>query len=52
MRLLFLLLILWIGLRLIYRIPILGTQVRKKVTEAKMRVLGFAMRAIAFILSQ
>ena len=51
MRLLVLLLILWIGLRLIFRLPIIGVQVHKMVTTTKMRVLGFALRSIVFFLT-
>ena len=51
MRLLLLLLVIWVALQVIYKIPVFGILVRQKTYILKMRTIGFFTRLIVIFLS-
>ena len=50
MRLLLLLLVIWVALQVIYKIPVFGILVRQKTYILKMRTIGFFTRLIVIFL--
>ncbi len=51
MRLLLLVLVIWVALQVIYKIPVFGILVRQKTYILKMRTIGFFTRLIVIFLS-